>query len=161
MPITRIASFTRDHTTLFPGCYISAQKSHAQHGTVTKFDLRFTRPNIAKLTPKVMHSLEHLLAVYFSEHFKTLHVDLSPMGCRTGFYLTLFGKHTTAILPDWKDILTWVKHQKRVPFATKKTCGSAAEHDYTGAVRALARFTKALASMPQPRVRRSGRGGSK
>jgi S-ribosylhomocysteine lyase len=69
MPTTRITSFTRDHRTLMPGIYISDRKRHARYGEVTKFDLRFTRPNHTKLGPKAMHSLEHLLAIYFADYF--------------------------------------------------------------------------------------------
>ena len=57
---------------------------------ISKFDLRFVRPNRAALPTSAMHTLEHLLAVYLREYLEGV-IDLSPMGCRTGFYLTVWG----------------------------------------------------------------------
>lgn len=141
---SKIISFTRDHTKMLPGIYLSATKNHRKYGTVTKFDLRMTRPNQAKISPKALHSLEHLLAVYFSDYFQSGYVDLSPMGCRTGFYLTLFGKRTLKDLPDFQTVLAKVRKYKTVPFATKKTCGSADEHNLTGALKVLEKFSKLI-----------------
>lgn len=137
-----IRSFEIDHTKLLPGIYIAGIKQHKQYGTITKFDIRFCRPNKEKITPKAIHSLEHLLAVYLSEELGNRYIDLSPMGCRTGFYLTLFGDVNPSVLPDWGQALAWIRQQKKVPGATKKTCGSAAEHDYRGAIKALEKFIK-------------------
>ena len=35
-----------------------------------------------------LHSLEHLMAENIRNHFDNV-VDVSPMGCQTGFYLTV------------------------------------------------------------------------
>ena len=55
---------------------------------ITKFDLRFLQPNTDSLPTGAMHTLEHLLSVYLREELDNV-VDLSPMGCRTGFYLIM------------------------------------------------------------------------
>ena len=57
---------------------------------VSKLDLRFLQPNKEAFGTAAMHGLEHLLATYLREELEGL-IDLSPMGCRTGFYLVMWG----------------------------------------------------------------------
>ena len=57
---------------------------------VSKFDLRFLQPNVEAFGTASMHGLEHLLATYLREELDNI-IDLSPMGCRTGFYLIIWG----------------------------------------------------------------------
>lgn len=57
---------------------------------VSKFDLRFLQPNIEAFGTAAIHGLEHLLATYLREELENI-IDLSPMGCRTGFYLIMWG----------------------------------------------------------------------
>ena len=40
-----------------------------------------------------MHTIEHLVAEYIRDEVSGV-IDFSPMGCRTGFYFTLFGNKT-------------------------------------------------------------------
>ena len=57
---------------------------------VTKYDIRFKQPNEDELQSDGIHTLEHLMATYMREYMDGI-IDLSPMGCRTGFYLTVWG----------------------------------------------------------------------
>ncbi|MCC3864769.1 S-ribosylhomocysteine lyase [Terrisporobacter petrolearius] len=57
---------------------------------VSKFDLRFLQPNIEAFGTAAIHGLEHLLATYLREELEDI-IDLSPMGCRIGFYLIMWG----------------------------------------------------------------------
>ncbi|MDU4862374.1 MAG: S-ribosylhomocysteine lyase [Terrisporobacter othiniensis] len=57
---------------------------------VSKFDLRFLQPNIEAFGTAAIHGLEHLLATYLRQELEDI-IDLSPMGCRTGFYLIMWG----------------------------------------------------------------------
>lgn len=57
---------------------------------VSKFDLRFLQPNVEAFGTAAIHGLEHLLATYLREELENI-IDLSPMGCRTGFYLIMWG----------------------------------------------------------------------
>ena len=57
---------------------------------VTKFDIRFLQPNKEAFGTAAMHGLEHLLAFELRKNLDGI-IDLSPMGCRTGFYLSIFG----------------------------------------------------------------------
>ena len=53
---------------------------------VTKFDLRFCQPNHKALSTDALHALEHLLAENLRRQIDGV-IDLSPMGCRTGYYV--------------------------------------------------------------------------
>ena len=57
---------------------------------VSKLDLRFLQPNAEAFGTAAIHGLEHLLATYLREELENI-IDLSPMGCRTGFYLIMWG----------------------------------------------------------------------
>ena len=57
---------------------------------VTKFDLRFLQPNKEAFGTAAMHGLEHLLAHILRDKLQGI-IDISPMGCRTGFYLSIWG----------------------------------------------------------------------
>ena len=39
-----------------------------------------------------IHTLEHLLATYLRDELKGI-IDISPMGCRTGFYMIIWDEH--------------------------------------------------------------------
>lgn len=88
----KIASFTIDHLNLFPGLYVS--RKDRENGTfVTTFDLRFTAPNREPVIDMpALHTIEHLGATYLRNSAeKDKIVYFGPMGCRTGFYLLMFG----------------------------------------------------------------------
>ena len=53
-----------------------------------KYDLRFTQPNKEFMKMDALHSIEHLMAENIRNHTDQV-VDLSPMGCQTGFYLSV------------------------------------------------------------------------
>lgn len=91
---------------------------------VSKFDLRFLQPNTEEMPTASIHALEHLLAGFLRDNLEGI-IDLSPMGCRTGFYLTIWGD------VDPKDIKTaleaslrQVLEAKEVPAANDLQCGN-------------------------------------
>lgn len=94
------------------------------------------------LTPKVAHSLEHLSAVAlraeFEEHQQDLKVlDVSPMGCRTGYYLTVLNRRGSLPLSRAteavKVMLGGVLEIGELPGARLETSGAYREHDFEGA----------------------------
>ena len=100
----KIASFTVDHLTLEPGVYVSrVDRDEATGCTVTTFDLRMTAPNREPvMNTAEAHTIEHLGATFLRNHpqWASRVVYFGPMGCRTGFYLVVFGKVTSReILP--------------------------------------------------------------
>jgi S-ribosylhomocysteine lyase len=106
------------------------------------FDFRVRTPNTQLLSPKVTHSLEHLFAVAlrteFEEHQRDLSViDVSPMGCRTGFYLTILNPRGTLplgrIAASIRSMLDIALEIESLPGARRETCGAFEEHDLEGA----------------------------
>ena len=91
----KIASFQVNHLNLFPGLYLS--RSDRKDGcAVSTFDLRITAPNREPVmdTPAI-HTIEHLGATFLrNSGRKDEIVYFGPMGCRTGFYLIVFGEQS-------------------------------------------------------------------
>ncbi|MFE8698160.1 S-ribosylhomocysteine lyase [Cytobacillus sp. FJAT-53684] len=113
-------------------------------GVVNKFDIRFCQPNKQAMKPDAIHTLEHLLAFNirtFSEpydHFDI--IDISPMGCQTGFYLVVSGEPTVEEIIDLLDkTMKAAVEITDIPAANEKQCGQAKLHDLEGAKR-LMRF---------------------
>ena len=89
----KITSFTINHIKLQPGVYVSRKDTH-NGVTITTFDLRMTSPNEEPvMNTAEVHTIEHLAATFLRNHeeFGSRIVYFGPMGCRTGFYLLLFG----------------------------------------------------------------------
>ncbi len=123
----KIASFRVDHTRLLPGLYVS-RRDGGEERPVTTFDLRFTRPNLEPVmdTPAV-HTLEHLGATYLrSGPEKDRIIYFGPMGCRTGFYLVMFGRlEAEDALPLVRDMLRFIlDFSGPVPGASPEECGN-------------------------------------
>ena len=93
----RIASFCVDHTKLDRGMYLSRQD-----GDVLTWDIRMKKPNHGDyLSTGSAHTLEHLFATYARNSvYGPGVIYVGPMGCRTGFYLVLFGVYEPADVAD-------------------------------------------------------------
>ena len=92
MVTIKVESFSLDHTAVDAPHVRQAELFETPGGDViTKYDLRFTQPNQNIMPTAAVHALEHLLAGYLREELSDI-IDLSPMGCRTGFYLIRLGK---------------------------------------------------------------------
>jgi S-ribosylhomocysteine lyase len=102
---------------------------------ITVFDLRFVRPNEEILSSEGIHTLEHLFAGFMRDHLNskdTEIIDLSPMGCRTGFYMSVIGSpDEEVVVKAWeasmKDVLN-VKEQKDIPELNIYQCGTYKMH---------------------------------
>ena len=134
MPL--LDSFTVDHTRMHaPAVRVAKNMKTPSGDTITVFDLRFTVPNKDILSEKGIHTLEHLFAGFMRAHLNGSDVeiiDISPMGCRTGFYMSLIGAPDEArVANSWlaamKDVLT-VEDQNKIPELNKYQCGTAAMH---------------------------------
>lgn len=123
-----IKSFEIDHTKLKAPCIRLADVYEKNGVVVKKYDLRFVKPNAETINDAVMHSMEHLLATAFKEVFQDDMIDLSPMGCKTGFYFTVF---------DCEDIVNKIQgaliHSLtvKIPKPTEANCGSYRLHNIT------------------------------
>ena len=134
MPL--LDSFTVDHTKMHAPAVRVAKKMQTPKGdNITVFDLRFCLPNEEILSERGIHTLEHLFAGFMREHLNGSSVeiiDLSPMGCRTGFYMSLIGEPTEQQVADaWinsmKDV-QGVQNQNEIPELNEYQCGTYEMH---------------------------------
>ena len=134
MPL--LDSFTVDHTKMNAPAVRIAKKMKSPSGdAITVYDLRFYKPNEDKMSGKGIHTLEHLFAGFMRDHLNSKDVeiiDLSPMGCRTGFYMSLLGSpDEDTVGKAWrksmKDVLK-VKSEKDIPELNIYQCGTYKMH---------------------------------
>jgi len=139
MPL--LDSFTVDHTIMPAPAVRKAKEMITPAGdNITVFDLRFVKPNEETLSSEGIHTLEHLFAGFMRDHLnsdKTEIIDISPMGCRTGFYMSVIGQPDEEIVAKaWedsmKDILE-VKEQKDIPELNIYQCGTYKMHSLSDA----------------------------
>ncbi len=124
----KIASFTVNHDTLYPGVYVS-RVDHIGKESITSFDLRFTRPNFEPaLENAPIHAIEHLGATFLRNHetWADKVIYFGPMGCRTGFYLLLAGElQPIDIVPLLKELCEFILgYDEEIPGATRRDCGN-------------------------------------
>ena len=124
----KITSFTIDHIKLQPGLYVS-RKDRIGDQTVTTFDLRITKPNDEPVMNTAdVHTIEHLAATYLRNDptWKDRVLYFGPMGCRTGFYLLLWGDYRSRdVLELVKDCFRFIRdYRDEVPGASAKDCGN-------------------------------------
>lgn len=129
-----VSSFNLDHTKVVAPYIRLAETLQEEKGDVVyKYDIRFMQPNKAHIEMKAMHSLEHLIAEYIRNHNKHV-VDFSPMGCQTGFYLSLSNVSSVDTVIDLlHSTLQDVLKATEVPAANEKQCGWAEHHDLKAA----------------------------
>ena len=118
--MAKVESFSLDHNKVKAPYVRMAGMETNQGVVIQKFDLRFLQPNQDAL---------HLLAVNLRDYIEGV-IDLSPMGCRTGFYLIVWGEHSTEEIRDaLKTVLE--KHvigTDYVPAVSAKECGNYRDH---------------------------------
>lgn len=128
----KIASFTVNHDTLETGVYVSRTD-----GDAVTYDLRMKKPNAGSyITPKSLHTIEHLLATYVRNSKYTDDVIYAgPMGCRTGFYLILRDNVTKAeLLELLREAFAYIaEFNGDIPGNSRIECGNYLEHDLEAA----------------------------
>ncbi len=134
MPL--LDSFLVDHTKMpAPAVRVAKTMQSPSGDTITVFDLRFCKPNKEIIGEKGIHTLEHLFAGFMREHLnsdKVEIIDISPMGCRTGFYMSLLGSPSEEeVAKAWeasmRDVLA-VKNQADIPELNVYQCGTYKMH---------------------------------
>ena len=134
MPL--LDSFTVDHTIMeAPAVRVAKTMSTPSGDTITVFDLRFNKPNESMMGEKGIHTLEHLFAGFMREHLNgdgVEIIDISPMGCRTGFYMSLLGEpDESRVAAAWtasmQDVLN-VESENDIPELNKYQCGTFMMH---------------------------------
>ncbi|MBL0687725.1 MAG: S-ribosylhomocysteine lyase [Sulfurospirillum sp.] len=134
MPL--LESFKVDHTKMMaPFVRVAKSMKTPSNDTITVFDLRFCKPNKEILSSEGIHTLEHLYAGFMRKYLNTDGVeiiDISPMGCRTGFYMSLLGApNELRVAKAWeesmKDVLK-VEKQDEIPELNIYQCGTYKMH---------------------------------
>lgn len=134
MPL--LDSFKVDHTKMpAPAVRLAKVMKTPKGDDISVFDLRFCVPNKDIMSEKGTHTLEHLFAGFMKEHLNSNAVeiiDISPMGCRTGFYMSLIGTpDEKSVVKAWEnsmqDVLK-VKSQEDIPELNIYQCGSCKLH---------------------------------
>ena len=139
MPL--LDSFRVDHTIMpAPAVRVAKVMQTPKGDAITVFDLRFCKPNEKMLSEKGIHTLEHLFAGFIRNHLnsdKVEIIDVSPMGCRTGFYMSLLGAPSEKeVGMAWRasmlDVLA-VEKQEDIPELIIFQCGTCEMHSLSEA----------------------------
>lgn len=134
MPKMNVESFNLDHTKVAAPYVRLAGIKEGQNGDVVhKYDVRFKQPNLEHMKMDALHSIEHLMAENIRNHTEHV-VDMSPMGCQTGFYLTMINHDNyEEVLTILENTLQDVLKATEVPACNEVQCGWAANHSLEGA----------------------------
>ncbi|MBS4803908.1 MAG: S-ribosylhomocysteine lyase [Clostridium sp.] len=130
----KVESFELDHRIVKAPyirkcCLLEGEKGDK----VTKFDIRFLQPNVEAFETDAIHGLEHLLAHELRSKVDGI-IDLSPMGCRTGFYLSIWGDREPKELKEaLESALEAVLKAEEIPAANEIQCGNYKDLSLEGA----------------------------
>ena len=137
-PKTAVESFDLDHTRVrAPYVRLAARYDGPAGDPVRKFDLRLVQPNAGEIPTAALHTIEHLLAGYLRDELEpdVTVVDASPMGCRTGFYLTVLGDPGEDAVRRGLTVALRgiVAHDGPIPGCSPERCGNWRDHSLPGA----------------------------
>lgn len=134
-----VESFNLDHTKVVAPYVRLVGVTEGKNGDqVYKYDLRFCQPNKEHMEMPALHSLEHLMAEKIRNHLSNV-LDIGPMGCQTGYYLSVLNNESfDEIIVALDKTLNDVLDAKEVPACNEIQCGWAASHSLEGA-QAIAR----------------------
>ena len=145
-----VDSFNLDHTKVkAPFVRLASRKVGAKGDVVSKFDIRFCQPNKEFMSTGTVHTLEHLVAEYIRDELPGIVIDFSPMGCRTGFYFTVWGELDEAYIAEHLcTVLDKVSQwQGEIPGSTEVECGNFRDHDLEGAKNYAARWVNEIRTL--------------
>ena len=127
--MVKVESFSLDHTKVKAPFVRKCGTQKGEMGdTITKFDLRFSQPNEEEMPTGAVHTLENLLAGYMREKMDNI-IDISPMGCRTGFYLIAWGEvEVDTVIEALNYSLNKVIETEEVPATNAVQCGNYRDH---------------------------------
>ena len=145
--MNKIASFQVNHLDLLPGLYLSRQDRQDQC-IVSTFDLRVTAPNREPVmdTPAI-HTIEHLGATFLrNSSRKEEIIYFGPMGCRTGFYLVVFGNQIAEnVYPLVLEMCDFILgFEGEIPGARPEECGNWSEQNLNMAKHYIRRYRSEL-----------------
>lgn len=128
----KINSFKINHLNLQPGLYVS-RIDRKDNCTVTTFDMRVTSPNNEPVMDiPAIHTIEHLGATFLrNSNRKEEVLYFGPMGCRTGFYILMFGELSSEnifnLVVQMCDFI--LEFEGEIPGAKPEECGNWSEQN--------------------------------
>lgn len=143
----KIASFQVNHLNLLPGLYLS-RRDYRDGCCASTFDLRITAPNREPVmdTPAI-HTIEHLGATFLrNSDQKDEVIYFGPMGCRTGFYLVMFGEQSAEdVYPLVQEMCGFILgFEGEIPGAKPEECGNWSEQNLDMAKYYIRRYAQEL-----------------
>ncbi|QKY68481.1 S-ribosylhomocysteine lyase [Lentibacillus sp. CBA3610] len=129
-----VESFNLDHTKVAaPYVRLVGVTTGSSGDKVYKYDIRFKQPNKEHMDMPGLHSIEHLMAENIRNHMDNV-LDIGPMGCQTGFYLSILNNDSyDDVLEALEKTLQDVMEADEVPACNEVQCGWAANHSLEGA----------------------------
>ena len=143
----KIASFKMNHTNLEPGLYVS-RVDNKDGVAVTTFDMRLTRSNREPVMDMpAIHTIEHLGATFLrNSSVKNDVVYFGPMGCRTDFYILMFGnlkpENIYGLAIEMCDFI--INFEGDIPGATPAECGNYSEQSLPMAKYYISKYRETL-----------------
>ena len=100
-----------------PGLRIAKHVKTPSGDIITVYDVRFAKPNEEIIDERAMHSLEHLFAGFMRDNLPNYEIiDISPMGCRTGFYMSIIGEpKDDEVIEAWKKSMQTILETNTIP----------------------------------------------
>jgi len=126
--MTNVESFTLDHT-LVKAPFVRKAGVEERNGVrITKFDLRLLQPNQEEMPTGAIHTMEHFIAGFMRDKLDGV-IDISPMGCRTGFYMVTWNEPAVQeVIEALTYSLERLLEQDEVPAANELQCGNYRDH---------------------------------
>lgn len=119
-----VASFNIDHRTMTAPKVTLMSKIDVGGSTLYKYDIRLCKPNSWYIDPAAMHALEHIACLELRARLNGVW-DLSPMGCMTGMYLSIFDEaDPERVAAAFRACLEKAIEADSVPAATEIECGN-------------------------------------
>ena len=127
-----VESFELDHTAVkAPYVRLISEEVGPKGDVITNFDIRLVQPNENAIPTAGLHTIEHLLAKLIRTRIDGM-IDCSPFGCRTGYHMIMWGRHTsteiakviTSSLEEIANVTSW----EDVPGTTIESCGNYKDH---------------------------------
>ena len=121
-----VESFELDHTIVkAPYVRLIGEETGPKGDIISNFDIRLVQPNEDSIPTAGLHTIEHLLAKLIRTRIDGM-IDCSPFGCRTGFHMIMWGRHSSAeiaavikdSLKEIAETTTW----EDVPGTTIESC---------------------------------------
>ncbi|TWS94392.1 S-ribosylhomocysteine lyase [Streptococcus sp. sy018] len=127
-----VESFELDHTAVkAPYVRLISEESGPVGDVITNFDIRLVQPNQDAMPTSGLHTIEHLLAKLIRQRIDGM-IDCSPFGCRTGFHLIMWGRHSSDIIAkvikESLEEIAQVTSWEDVPGTTIESCGNYKDH---------------------------------